>query len=325
LGGEGEAGKPNLYLHEAAGGTRLVATLYAGSSRLPGGDLSITFPHFPFSVAQTEPLASGVRMTADGSHLAFASAESVTGYDNKDAVDGQPDLELYLYDVESGKVHCISCNPSGARPAGREFEGTHANLRRVSAQMAAAQNDLSVPRALSENGNRLFFESYESLLPGDTNGKEDVYEWERAASQKECEGIGAELFVPSAVGCLSLISSGQSPTDSEFADATPDGSNVFIRTASSLLPQDPGLIDIYDAREGGGFPQPSLTSSCEGEACQGPAAPPNDPTPASAAFNGAGNVKEVPARKKHKKKQTSKHQKKKHTKKRANHHGRTGR
>ena len=41
------------------------------------------------------------------------------------------------------------------------------------------------------------------------------------------------------------------------------------------------------------FPAPpSPPASCEGEACQGTPSPPNDPTPASAAFQGAGNVKE---------------------------------
>ena len=66
--------------------------------------------------------------------------------------------------------------------------------------------------------------------------------------------IGAELFAEQARGCLSLISSGQDASDSEFIDADRDGSDVFIRTSESLLPQDPGLTDVYDARIGGGFP-----------------------------------------------------------------------
>jgi hypothetical protein len=55
-------------------------------------------------------------------------------------------------------------------------------------------------------------------------------------------------------------------------------------------------------------------------------APPNDPTPASSAFEGAGNVKaEKKAHKKkaHKKKSAKKHAAKKH--KRANNKGRAGR
>jgi len=125
----------------------------------------------------------------------------------------------------------------------------------------------------------------------DTNGKQDVYEWQRAADEEACEEAGAQLFVASAGGCLSLVSSGQSPKDSQLLDASEGGVDVFFTTAASLLPQDLGLVDVYDARAGGGFPQtPSPAPSCEGEACQGPLAAPDDPTPASSSFEGAGNV-----------------------------------
>jgi hypothetical protein len=104
-------------------------------------------------------------------------------------------------------------------------------------------------------------------------------------------------------GCIALISSGESPSDSLVIDSSPDGRDVFFTTNASLLPQDPGLIDIYDARAEGGFPAPAgPLAACEGEACQGPLSPPNDPTPASSSFHGAGNVVEKPARKKQKKK-----------------------
>jgi hypothetical protein len=130
-------------------------------------------------------------------------------------------------------------------------------------------------------------------VPRDTNAKQDVYEWERADSEKACEDLGAELFVPSAGGCLSLISSGESPVDSEFADASADGRDVFFRTAAGLLPQGPGLIDLYDARELGGLPAPgAIEPPCEGEACQSPPAPPNDPTPSSSSFRGGPSVRE---------------------------------
>jgi hypothetical protein len=285
LGGEGQEGKSNLYLMDGAA-VRFVATL---------GDIHNLRPTLGFEVGSPNPISNGVRMTPDGSHLAFVTTSSPTGYDNADAADGRPNLEVHLYDAEDDKVACISCNPSGARPRGRLFElGTQS--ARLSAIMPGGANDLFTPRALSTDGNRLFFESFQALLPRDTNGKADVYEWQRASGGEACEEAGAELFVPSAGGCLSLISTGQSPVDSELADISPDGRDVFIRTQSSLLPQDSGLIDIYDARSNGGLPQPPAPpAACEGEACQGPLTPPNDPTPASSAFEGAGNVKEAPA------------------------------
>ena len=133
---------------------------------------------------------------------------------------------------------------------------------------------------LSDDGQRVFFESFDKLVTRDTNGALDVYQWE-ANGKGNCTEAG---------GCVQLISNGQSPQGSEFVDADPTGNNVFFSTNSSLLPQDPGLIDIYAARVGGGFPQPPPPlPPCEGEACQRPAPAPNDPTPSSASFVGPGN------------------------------------
>jgi DNA-binding beta-propeller fold protein YncE len=332
LGGEGEAGKPNLYLRED-NATRLVATLLGNGLSLPGGDVQSGYPHQGFTVGSPSLVSNGVRASADGSHLAFVSAGSPTGYDNADAKDGRPNLEVYLYDAEADHLACISCNPTGARPTGREFKAEDsANTRQIAARLPAAYNQFATPQVLSEDGNRLFFESYEALLARDTNGKDDVYEWQRAANQEACDEMGAELYVPSAGGCLSLISSGQSAIDSEIADASPDGSDVFIRTAASLLPQDPGQVDVYDARVNGGFAQPpAQPAACEGEACQGTPSPPNDPTPASSAFQGAGNVKEGAAKPRCRKGATKrkgrcvakKHSKAKHHKRANDHRGAT--
>ncbi len=287
LDGGAVAGKPNLYLREAGGGIEHIATLAPA-------DVAGQFPRSPYSVVAASPLRRGTRLTADGEHLVFVSTAQLTGYDNKDAESGEPNLELFIYDADTEQIACVSCNPSGMRPAGREFQAGTVSLQ-VAAQMAPWANQLYAPRNLSANGNRLFFESFEGLVARDTNGKSDVYEWQRASSAAECEQIGAELHVPSSGGCLSLISSGQSAVDSVFVDASADGSDVFIKTASSLSPQDSGLIDIYDAREGGGeVPLPPPVPGCEGEACQDPPEAPNDPTPASSAFEGAGNFSEPP-------------------------------
>ncbi len=291
LGGEGVAKEPNLYLREG-GATKLVTTLYGGDATLPGGDIGGGFNYQGFLVGSSNSNANGVRASADGSHLAFVSAGSPTGYDNTDAADpqGRKALEVYLYDAGTGKLACISCNPSGARPQGREFKSFGSPLiRRVAARLPAGQNQFFTPRALSADGNHLFFDSFDALVPSDRNKMGDVYEWTRASGQEECEAQGAELFVPKAGGCLSLISSGQDEVDSELADMTPDGHDVFIRTGSSLLPQDPGQIDVYDARIGGGLPiPPPLGEDCETPAnsklCPNPApVGPNDPSPSSAA------------------------------------------
>ena len=167
----------------------------------------------------------------------------------------------------------------------------------TAAQVPGWENEFQPSRALSEDGRRLFFESYDALVPGDTNGAVDVYEWEATGedpSNGKCTEASPSYSPPNS-GCLSLITSGTSPEETAFIDASADGSNVFFLTQSSLLPADPGLRDLYDARVDGGFPEPEpIPPLCEGEACQNAPGAPNDPTPGSLSFQGAGNVNESP-------------------------------
>jgi hypothetical protein len=301
-----------------------------------GGDL------IPSDVSAV-PILHSARASADGRRLIFISTEAQTGYDNTDAasslpcgvkegtIQGKCDSEVFSYAVGSAGPVCLSCNPSGALPEGRNFK---VNQSSDSSLQAAAliplpTSQLHAPRAINANGDRVFFNAYDSLTPRDTNGKQDVYEWQPASDASECAAAGAEQYVAASQGCLSLISSGESPSDSEFLDASGDGSDVFFVTNASLLPQDPGLYDVYDARVNGGFPQPASAAACEGEACQGPLRPPNDPTPASATFNGAGNVKEAAAKKRHGKKKhhakQAKHKESKSSKSRKHNTRRAGR
>ncbi len=284
---EGEkaaAGQPNLYLHERGAG----ATFVAGLAAIDVFGVATTGFEPPSPIAALPDLRLS-RVSGDGLHATFVSAASLTGYDNRDAEGGAPDGEVYLFDAApgaAGELNCISCNPTGARPRGRVvFAGI-----RQAARIPGWTYQLYPSRVLSNDGDRLFFESFEALVLRDTNGKQDVYEWERASSAKECEQVGAELYVASSGGCLSLISSGKSSIDSHFIDASASGSDVFFSTAASLLPQDFGLVDVYEAREGGGFPPPPVpVPPCEGEACQPASAPPQAPTPASSAV-GKGNT-----------------------------------
>jgi NHL repeat len=303
-GDKAVAGKPNLYFYESAGGGsyRFVGTL-AGPEASQQGSTAIA----PY------PIEHGARVSGDGEHAAFLSTARLTHYDNTDAVNGIADAEVFIYDATTGELHCASCNPSGARPVGQNV-GVHGSQFWAAARLPAYENSLYASRALAENGSRLYFDAADSLAARDTNGRLDVYQWEQlgAGGVNGCRE-GDPSFSADSGGCVTLISSGQSDKNSEFVDASPDGADVFFSTLSSLLPQDPGLIDIYDARVDGGFPpQAPPAVSCEGEACQPPLAPPNDPTPASSSFNGAGNVVEAPARKKHAKKKNKKHAKKKH-------------
>jgi hypothetical protein len=279
---EAVAGKANLYLYEAGAGFRLVTAL-------PSGPVVSNF----CEIDNHHPGLRCTRATADGEQLAFMSHDPLTGYDNSDASSpapcGEPggrcDSEVFLYDASAnegqGELLCVSCNPSGGRPAGRGIPPNAINPSWIAGRIPRGSDAFYASRALAADGRRLFFESFDRLVAADTNGALDVYEWERAGNGS-CKATSPE-HVGSAGGCITLISAGQDRHDSRFVDASLDGSDVFFRTSESLWPEDPGLIDIYDARAGGGFQLPEKPQPpCEGEACQSPPAPPEEPTPASA-------------------------------------------
>lgn len=315
-------GELNLYLDQN-GAEAFIATL--APRDVHGG------PEGEFEELTTTILGRGRtrgnRLSPDGRHLIFMSkskalAERVAGYDNTDALSGKEDREVYLYEA-GGELLCISCNPSGARPHGSLLEESFIEPSHgltfawAAAWIPGWEHEFLAQRAMTPSGNRVFFNSFDPLVPGDSNGAQDVYEWERPGTG-DCTDASSS-FSEQNGGCINLISSGQSPQISEFVDASPDGHDVFITTGSSLVPQDPGLVDVYDARESGGFPQATATAVCEGEACQGTPSPPNDATPASSSYNGPANIK-APAQKKkqkkHKKKSKKKHQRAAHTNRR---------
>jgi hypothetical protein len=278
------AGQPNLYLfHE--GTKTFIATLAAADVRVRGGVESGAY-----SDTAIEPVRHVARATPSGKHLTFISAKPLTGSDSADAESGEADEEVFRYDAEAGQVACASCSPAGARPAGRfvEVPGNNFPNQWTAAMTPGADTQLHAPRALSDNGNRLFFTAYASLLPADVNGRSDVYEWE-APGEGGCTEAKA-AYSQANEGCLYLISTGESEQDSELIESTPSGDDAFFTTEQSLTRQDPGLFDVYDARVGGGFPLPAQGQRCEPAegSCQNPGAPPTWSGPASTAPS-AGN------------------------------------
>lgn len=242
----------------------------------------------------TEEKAS--RVTPDGKTVLFRSTQQLTSYDNtpSDFACGNregapaPCAELYRYDAESGRLTCISCDPTGAAPVGE------ADLQSIVPSFTG-QRQYATPfltRNLSASGHQIFFETSDALVPGDTNGQLDVYEW-------ESEGVGAcqrssESFNESSGGCLYLISTGRSFAPSYFADASANGESVFFFTDQPLVGQDEDqLVDIYDARVNGGIAAQSLSppAPCGGESCHGTlGSPPLFAAPSSTTFSGAGNL-----------------------------------
>jgi hypothetical protein len=247
------------------------------------------------------------RVSPDGRYVAFMSSASLTGYDNRDAVSGQPDVEVYLYDSGTGHLACASCDPSGARPIG-ELDAPEAlpypidQSKTWTGQWLAAGipswtvtdvgAGLYQTRYLTDSGH-LFFNSLDGLVPHDTNGRLDVYEYVPP------EVSGCQL----PAGCVSLISAGTGSADSSFVDASVSGNDVFFLTRDKLLSQDyDNSYDIYDAHlcsasspcipVAAVLPPPCST----GDACR--AAPTPQPAifgaPASATFSGAASLAPPP-------------------------------
>ena len=135
------------------------------------------------------------------------------------------------------------------------------------------------PEWISEDGSRVFFDSVEPLVSQDTNGKPDVYEWER-------DGTGS---CAEARGCVYLLSGGTSKSSSWLLGASASGDDAFIITRAQLTPEDQDeMYNVFDARVGG--VQPVSPPACTGTGCQGiPATPPTFATPPSVTFSGVGN------------------------------------
>jgi hypothetical protein len=297
IGGEGEAGEPNLGVYSVAdGSSKFIATLAekdvtrkeAGYNQFPSlatWSESLVNPSFDHGAAMVHD-----RSTPDGAVFAFESTAQLTGFDNTEAsaedcggaedekvpVPGQACDEVYRYDTVTEELECISCGPGSgpARGNGRLQTVGHASgLGTIEVEPAT----VNVPiESLSPDGDTIFFESTEGLVPQDGNGTKDVYRWKK--------GVG-----------VALISTGQDVGESALYAVTPDGSDVIFATREKLLPQDENgtTVRFYDARVDGGFPpsDESVTEPCAVDACQGAArGAPDAPQVASHSVEGGGNV-----------------------------------
>jgi hypothetical protein len=213
------------------------------------------------------------RLNPDGSVLLFESRANITGYDSGEFP------QIYRYDSTAGRLHCISCIPTKTAANGG------ASLQRyvLSEDDPAPLSRKSLVTNITPDGKRVFFESKEALVSRDTNGLQDVYEWEE-------EGVGS---CEQPGGCVYLITSGRSGEDQYLYGHSRNGRDVFFTTDDVLTGFDIGpTTSIYDARVNGGFASPTPSGECLGGTCQPLVSAPDDPTPTSASFRGQGNVKE---------------------------------
>jgi len=220
--------------------------------------------------------------TPDGKYLLFATTHEVpaVGYNSTAAPGTRCNtlqgissngrcFELYRYDAGDGAIECVSCDPNGARPVSNGDFATNS---------AGSDPSSGAVRAMSDDGSYVFFDSGDALVPQDSNGVGDVYEWHE--------------------GVVSLISSGLDAAPSFFLGSSARGHDVFFGTHARLVLQDrDSARDLYDARicepANGNpciAPPPGEAAQCEGDACQSPPPAPIDSTPASLTFAGGEDL-----------------------------------
>jgi hypothetical protein len=212
-------------------------------------------------------------VTAGGDGVVFVSGRGLPAVGFPGGYPGGGADEVYEFRAGADRLFCLSCSSSG--------EPLHGGA--AAAYLPVSWNDVHLPEWVADEGNRVFFDSSEPLVAADTNGVQDVYEWESAGTGS-CEAASAVNG-----GCIYLLSGGTSEADSWFIGASESGDDVFIATRAQLSPLDGNdTFDLYDARVGGA--QPVTAPLCTGTGCQGvPEPPPTFATPASATFNGVGN------------------------------------
>jgi NHL repeat len=158
--------------------------------------------------------------------------------------------KIELYSAAANRFECASCNPFG---------------------VATAVENRS---AVSNNG-QVFFQTSAALLPRDTNGTTDIYEYSYATG-------------------LHLITTGTSRSESRLLGTSESGNDVFFLGRQALLVGESNeeSLAIYDARVDGGFPVTPVPVCTTADACRSAPAP--QPStfgePASQTFSGIGNI-----------------------------------
>jgi hypothetical protein len=267
-----QAGEQNLYLSRE-GAIAFVATVTARDvegepgptgSNIDGLGLLTEAAPAPF------PGRFGLvpaRSTPDGGVLLFKSRAALGDY------DPEGHAEIYRYDSAGDELQCVSCIATGA--AASSDAGLQSENREGSALFFA----LAWPKNLRDDGRRAFFESSEALVPRDTDGLQDVYEWED-------QGVGS---CTRPEGCVYLISSPESVRKEYLWAVSDSGNDVFFLSSGLLVPADADETpSIYDARVGGGFPE-AAASECQGEGCR-PTLTPPPALPAISVLGGGGDV-----------------------------------
>lgn len=277
-----------------------------------------------------------VYTSSDGSVIAFATEAPIPGFNDggthvqhyhvlgletpQPEEGAWPNSEIFRYDAASEELNCVSCPPKGQTPISNAIMSKLAFEDNAATEYENNKTEFVANdgRGMNAEGSEVFFETQNALVPQDTNGVGDVYEWQE--------------------GKVSLISGGKEAKRSVFLGVSESGNDVFFATAEGIAAGDTdGAYDVYDAHVPQPGEKPVAAIPCEGAVCQGPPSVPNLlGQPASEAFSGPGNLtpttppaKQGKPAKRHKGKQHSRKKKKEkrrrskaHKRNRRHHNGR---
>ncbi len=183
--------------------------------------------------ALSTPGTARSSMSRNGERLAFISDRGLDG--------GYAGPQMYVYDATDGpdgSLTCVSCR-AGASSGGEAFFGTGDIPEPIEKRFGAMSDSFTA------DGSSFFFMSTAALTPGAPEGPASVYEYRD--------------------GKVRLLVAGSAQGDARFAGASPGGTDVFVLTRQSLLPQDDDapVQDLYSFRRGGGFPPDPVCAGCE--------------------------------------------------------------
>jgi hypothetical protein len=257
------SGADNLYLYDAeTGKTTFVADLCSGpelSGAAPDAQCPADLTAGEDSAGNDSGRLWGsnaqeVSSTRDGRVLVFSSFGRLTGDDADSARD------VYRFDGATGSLLRVSAGENGYDSNGNDEFDARINFGGIKPEDSVKYKREVSFRSISDDGSRIVFYSSAPLSPRAVKkGVQDIYEWHAGPK--------------GGAGVVSIVSGGASDSSDYAATISPSGRDIFFLTSQGLVPGDQdGLVDVYDARLGGGGFRPAEAERqpCSSDACQGP-------------------------------------------------------
>jgi hypothetical protein len=279
-GQKAAAGLDNLYVYDSESQSMaFIATLSGNDAELWQGDTD-------------SPIPKDSDVTPNGRFLVFASHTLLTPDDTSTAA------QIFEYDALTGALVRVSIGEGGYKEDGNMqlapnllgepntdagfVNPNDAALSEFPANYEAPYAAAAYGRELvvaedESGGSYVFFVSSDALVKGALNfvqvhpvgvQGEDL--------EKQFGAVYAENVYEYHDGQVYLISDGRDVSAGEklsnvqLLGTDPSGRDVFFTTTDQLVGEDTdSQLDIYDARIGGGFPEPPAPVECSGDTCQG--------------------------------------------------------